>query len=123
MVSTTTTIVNGQTHTVTKITDENGTRVIEDYGNRQQRITVNGREVNEEKTKPPEQQHHETLLPQSQNQRQIPYQQQSSPYSQQSPMEHNNQIPTSNGRSFTSGKCFSFFEVSAQISNHLSLYV
>ncbi|KAI9487322.1 MAG: DnaJ domain-containing protein [Benjaminiella poitrasii] len=41
-VSTTTTIVNGQRHTITKIQDSNGTRIIEDYGNGQQRVTVNG---------------------------------------------------------------------------------
>ncbi|KAG1223323.1 hypothetical protein G6F35_004733 [Rhizopus arrhizus] len=41
-VSTTTTIINGQKRTVTRIQDENGTRVIEEYGNGQQRVTVNG---------------------------------------------------------------------------------
>ncbi|KAI7896732.1 DnaJ domain-containing protein [Mucor mucedo] len=43
-VSTTTTIVNGQKHTITKIQDANGTRIIEDYGDGHQRVTLNGKE-------------------------------------------------------------------------------
>ncbi|CEP11697.1 hypothetical protein [Parasitella parasitica] len=42
--STTTSIVNGHKHTITKITDANGTRIIEDYGDGRQRVTVNGQE-------------------------------------------------------------------------------
>ncbi|KAI8641933.1 DnaJ domain-containing protein [Parasitella parasitica] len=42
--STTTSIVNGRKHTITKITDANGTRIIEDYGDGRQRVTVNGEE-------------------------------------------------------------------------------
>jgi hypothetical protein len=43
-VSRTTRVINGrpQTVTVTKISDEQGTRTIEDYGNGQQRVLVNG---------------------------------------------------------------------------------
>ncbi|KAI8078108.1 DnaJ domain-containing protein [Gilbertella persicaria] len=41
-VQTTTRIINGQRHTVTKIQDVNGVRVIEDFGDGRQRITVNG---------------------------------------------------------------------------------
>ncbi|CAO3630379.1 unnamed protein product [Mucor hiemalis] len=41
-VSTTTSIVNGRKHTVTKIQDMNGTRVIEEYDNGHKRVTVNG---------------------------------------------------------------------------------
>lgn len=43
-VSRTTRVINGrpQTVTVTKITDEQGTRTIEDYGNGQQRVLLNG---------------------------------------------------------------------------------
>ncbi|GAN01874.1 DnaJ homolog subfamily B member 8 [Mucor ambiguus] len=42
--STTTSIVNGHKHTITKIIDANGTRIIEDYGDGRQRVTVNGEE-------------------------------------------------------------------------------
>ncbi|KAI7881907.1 DnaJ-domain-containing protein [Lichtheimia hyalospora FSU 10163] len=46
-VSSSTRIVNGrpETVTVTRIQDQNGTTVTEDYGNGQQRVTVNGQEV------------------------------------------------------------------------------
>lgn len=42
--STTTSIVNGHKHTITKIIDANGTRIIEDYGDGRQRVTMNGEE-------------------------------------------------------------------------------
>ncbi|CEG63802.1 Putative Mitochondrial protein import protein MAS5 [Rhizopus microsporus] len=41
-VSTKTTIINGKRHTVTTIQDKDGVKVIEDYGDGHQRITVNG---------------------------------------------------------------------------------
>ncbi|KAI8891028.1 DnaJ-domain-containing protein [Backusella circina FSU 941] len=47
-VSTTTRIINGQKHTVTEIKDQNGTRVIEEFGNGQKRVTVNGVEVEDQ---------------------------------------------------------------------------
>jgi hypothetical protein len=41
-VSTTTSIINGHKHTVTKIQDANGVKIIEDYGDGQPRVTING---------------------------------------------------------------------------------
>jgi hypothetical protein len=96
MVSTTTTIVNGQKHTVTKITDENGTRVVEDYGNGQQRVTVNGKPVDSREALP-NQQH--SALPKPQK-RQTPYLQQA--YHQQPSMGYNRD--QSANRPLTSGK-------------------
>ncbi|PHZ16715.1 DnaJ-domain-containing protein [Rhizopus microsporus ATCC 52813] len=43
-VSTKTTIINGKRHTVTTIQDKDGVKVIEDYGDGHQRITINGME-------------------------------------------------------------------------------
>lgn len=53
-ISTTTSIVNGHKHTVTKIQDVNGIKIIEDYGNGRQRVTVNGIEQSVEKPAAPE---------------------------------------------------------------------
>jgi hypothetical protein len=41
-ISTTTSIINGHKHTVTKIQDANGVKIIEDYGDGHQRVTING---------------------------------------------------------------------------------
>ncbi|KAI9254751.1 DnaJ domain-containing protein [Helicostylum pulchrum] len=73
-VSTTTTIVNGKKHTITKIKDQNGTRIIEDYGDGRQRVTVNG----EEEIRPAQQQqtldyrHEQDRIPKQQNPYQMP---------------------------------------------------
>ncbi|GAA5799321.1 hypothetical protein HPULCUR_004733 [Helicostylum pulchrum] len=73
-VSTTTTIVNGKKHTITKIKDQNGTRIIEDYGDGSQRVTVNG----EEEIRPAQQQqtldyrHEQDRIPKQQNPYQMP---------------------------------------------------
>lgn len=55
-VSTTTSIVNGHKHTITKIIDANGTRIIEDYGDGRQRVTVNGEEEVSPSQQPQQQQ-------------------------------------------------------------------
>ena len=56
--STTTSIVNGHKHTITKIVDANGTRIIEDYGDGRQRVTVNG----EEEISPSQQQQQHRII-------------------------------------------------------------
>ena len=65
--STTTSIVNGHKHTITKIVDANGTRIIEDYGDGRQRVTVNG----EEEISPSQQQHQQQQQQQQQQQHRI----------------------------------------------------
>lgn len=44
MIATTTEMVNGRKHIITKIIDANGTRIIEDYGDGRKRVTLNGKE-------------------------------------------------------------------------------
>lgn len=52
MIATTTEIVNGRKHTITKIIDANGTRIIEDYGDGRKRVTLNGKEEISPTTRP-----------------------------------------------------------------------
>ncbi|KAI8982095.1 DnaJ domain-containing protein [Mycotypha africana] len=64
-VSTTTTIINGHKQTITKIIDQNGTKIIEDYGDGRQRITINGIEQGNSTAQHP-------LLTESGQQQQVP---------------------------------------------------
>lgn len=61
-VSTTTSIVNGHKHTITKIIDANGTRIIEDYGDGRQRVTVNGEEEVSPSQQPQQQQQQHRII-------------------------------------------------------------